>query len=763
MNNIGRLLSQVLAAIETAGSAAGVKSGRANGTQSSLIPPADFGGHLADLVQRDAQSNLLDGKTRDTVAPSQHLAGPDFSAGARPGVSTPLTPRTSALDECEVKPRDPMTPGAAVSRPGTNVLAARGPMLSAGAIPPEFRQPDDGRRPKPTIQLGDATSSPAPQSLPAGYDKPLGRTKTFDEAAANSSANIAMIATVRPPLPAEAPRPIEATGQVPRQPMPGLSGSLSVSANEAGLLAVGVLGGASSKTKQLDLFPAAEGDDGSPVAFAAGHASVAASGRFDGLVTETHNLEKSFSVDAIRDREPYVAQLMTVRVTAASQETQLPPANQFFPSRQSAALNRLSSQAGEAGGDAVPGKAQPQTADVIRDSLDPRIGGPRFAKIPVEPNGNSESLVSPSDRASASAVAEPGDLISRAEVSPAGKFAAFSASLVEGTIDPQENIAPPTNTGFDSSGPEPQETELARVPVEHKCVQDSLAFPLRMSLASAGNERDDLLPASTIAPSENIAASNELRPRPSRIGGFAIAKESPLKIAYDGIDTSKAQPIDGKRESVRAEPTDVPGNGGFAPPRATPAVFDESDDPVSAKLLSPAMQIANSIAAPADFGGTVPKSVGTQPDLAIERADKTLLSVSRVQILHLQLEPENLGKVTVKMRLTGPRLELQVAAERPETVRLIGNDKELLSRKLQSAGYAVGTLVIQTADSQAPQPGQATGTGTSQQQHADHANGGPTAHDRPSMREDKSHSHPILEDDTKDAHRIRAADGELYL
>jgi hypothetical protein len=115
------------------------------------------------------------------------------------------------------------------------------------------------------------------------------------------------------------------------------------------------------------------------------------------------------------------------------------------------------------------------------------------------------------------------------------------------------------------------------------------------------------------------------------------------------------------------------------------------------------------------------------------------------------------------MRLTGAKLELQVEAERSETVRLIGNDKELLSDKLRSAGYAIDNLVIRTADPHAVQPGLSAGSGASQEQYAGHTKGGPTAHDRSSMRDDNSHSHPALEDDAKDATGIRPADGEHYL
>ncbi|HUI20603.1 MAG TPA: flagellar hook-length control protein FliK, partial [Methylocella sp.] len=77
-------------------------------------------------------------------------------------------------------------------------------------------------------------------------------------------------------------------------------------------------------------------------------------------------------------------------------------------------------------------------------------------------------------------------------------------------------------------------------------------------------------------------------------------------------------------------------------------------------------------------------------------------SLSRVQTMQLQLDPESLGKVTVNMRLSGSRLDLRLAAERPETMQLIGKDKDLLTCKLQAAGYSVESLVVQAGEAQAP-------------------------------------------------------------
>jgi hypothetical protein len=190
-------------------------------------------------------------------------------------------------------------------------------------------------------------------------------------------------------------------------------------------------------------------------------------------------------------------------------------------------------------------------------------------------------------------------------------------------------------------------------------------------------------------------------------------------------------------------------------------VVHEPHHPVSALMLSPAAQIALSIIGTSGKGDSSPESTLAQSQPTIHLAAET--APFATQILHLQLEPEKLGKVIVKMRLSGSKLELQVEAERPETMRLIGDDKTLLSDRLQSAGYAIDTLVIRTSDPLASHSGQGAAAGAGQEQHCDYTGGGTNFHDRPSMRDGGSPRPPSLDGDTQDNARIRSIDGELYL
>jgi chemotaxis protein MotD len=66
----------------------------------------------------------------------------------------------------------------------------------------------------------------------------------------------------------------------------------------------------------------------------------------------------------------------------------------------------------------------------------------------------------------------------------------------------------------------------------------------------------------------------------------------------------------------------------------------------------------------------------------------------------LALEPDNLGTVTIRMRLVDSGLELKVEAENSETAAKIENDKSSLSDKLRSMGYTVDSVVVSTVAAQ---------------------------------------------------------------
>lgn len=65
-----------------------------------------------------------------------------------------------------------------------------------------------------------------------------------------------------------------------------------------------------------------------------------------------------------------------------------------------------------------------------------------------------------------------------------------------------------------------------------------------------------------------------------------------------------------------------------------------------------------------------------------------------VRILTLELDPPNLGAVTVKMRLIGNAVEVHLSADRHETTQMLRQERGALTEVMQSAGYAIDIAAI---------------------------------------------------------------------
>ncbi|MGE5510127.1 MAG: flagellar hook-length control protein FliK [Bacteroidota bacterium] len=107
---------------------------------------------------------------------------------------------------------------------------------------------------------------------------------------------------------------------------------------------------------------------------------------------------------------------------------------------------------------------------------------------------------------------------------------------------------------------------------------------------------------------------------------------------------------------------------------------------------SPALQIAEQIKtdlASAPASGTP----------FVERAPSYAKTSEPVlKILHIQLQPADLGAVTVRMSLKDDALELKLDVSQQGTAHLIQKDHEALSQALRSAGYLVDGVTVQVAE-----------------------------------------------------------------
>jgi len=60
-----------------------------------------------------------------------------------------------------------------------------------------------------------------------------------------------------------------------------------------------------------------------------------------------------------------------------------------------------------------------------------------------------------------------------------------------------------------------------------------------------------------------------------------------------------------------------------------------------------------------------------------------------VRILHIQLQPENLGALKVILTLHGKELKLKIETSSKETAAILARDHQLLKDLVQAAGYEI--------------------------------------------------------------------------
>ncbi len=72
-------------------------------------------------------------------------------------------------------------------------------------------------------------------------------------------------------------------------------------------------------------------------------------------------------------------------------------------------------------------------------------------------------------------------------------------------------------------------------------------------------------------------------------------------------------------------------------------------------------------------------------------------SATCIRTLTVLLEPANLGQVTIKLRLLGSTLGLEIEADDVETARLIGRGRQALTEKLRALGLSVDEVAVSDA------------------------------------------------------------------
>lgn len=206
--------------------------------------------------------------------------------------------------------------------------------------------------------------------------------------------------------------------------------------------------------------------------------------------------------------------------------------------------------------------------------------------------------------------------------------------------------------------------------------------------------------------------------RPDRLPGVTLPSDTGINLAL--ADPANPAATDGADpfaalSSLLDRATDAatePEVMDIAPVKMSVVTRETHFEPVA--RLSPVQQIAAAIGDDlATFAEPAAGEAVAQP------AEPARHSAGPLKVLHVRLEPEDLGAVVLKMRLVDKSLELEVVASRQETADLLAKDRDMLTRALRGSGYTADVVTITTSTS--PDSGQMAGDRSGNQTPSGHA------------------------------------------
>ena len=106
--------------------------------------------------------------------------------------------------------------------------------------------------------------------------------------------------------------------------------------------------------------------------------------------------------------------------------------------------------------------------------------------------------------------------------------------------------------------------------------------------------------------------------------------------------------------------------------------------------------IANAVTSPGRRRGAASSDAAPSPAATV--TDPTPASTSPARSLTLQLSPDNLGSVTVRLHLTANGLDVNVAVDDRKTLASISHARDELAAAIGDNGYRVDSLVIRGSD-----------------------------------------------------------------
>jgi len=298
---------------------------------------------------------------------------------------------------------------------------------------------------------------------------------------------------------------------------------------------------------------------------------------------------------------------------------------------------------------------------------------PRLAQLSERATPKDEPVHERTEETKSSSKQDPADRSTKADI---------PIRLCVPTVVTQELAAVPAVT-LQAPQPSSDKKETSardeRPSAEKRGVQGAASAAVADAARSAG-------PQSIVA--RSAADASDANPRPAGAQQSATAQALP-----QGSDVQpKALPLTPGFEAVAANvERAAKAAGREALPETTKVTVVQQEThlpPVT--QFSATQQVANAVvselkSSSAPAAAAAPDLVGTQPN----SPDQPL------RILTVNLEPPDLGNVTMRLRLVGNEVSVQLAAERKDTSTMLDQQRDQIRDLMQSAGYIADVAPVQ--------------------------------------------------------------------
>lgn len=242
--------------------------------------------------------------------------------------------------------------------------------------------------------------------------------------------------------------------------------------------------------------------------------------------------------------------------------------------------------------------------------------------------------------------------------------------------------------------------QLAAVPVMMPQVQpqtqpagdkkDASARDERSSAARRDVQGVGLSKAATVdsAPSVSAAASTNTRAQGPASQAASNLQSTPMQ---GGETAAEAMPATSGFEAVTANvERAVKASAREALPEATKVTVVQQETHLPPAQFNAPQQVASAVVT--ELKESAASTASAAPDLAMSQGrapDQPL------KILTINLEPPQLGNVTVRLRLVGTEVSIHLAAERKDTSQMLDQQRDSIRDLMQSAGYVADVAPVQ--------------------------------------------------------------------